>query len=190
MNKYDKNGIYTYNGEDHMFEFKTYLSAGEKVYFVNSISNLLIGENYNSVLRSLLVDFFIIDVFTDVYTSWIYDNEENDGSDIDVLGEMENMVYGTNIVEIVKKNDECGIIEELEKSLDLNIEYRTGIHRNPINESLARLIDAFEKKVGDFNMDGQNLMDAISMLGGISDEFTMSNLLEAYEKSNMYKNGK
>ncbi len=190
MNLYDKTGVYTYNGEDHMFEFKTYLSASEKVYFVNSVSNLLIGENYNSVLRNLLADFFIIDVFTNVDTSWIFAGEEDDNANIDVLGEMENLVYGTNIVEIVKSNDEYGIIEELEGSLDLNIEYRTGIHKNPITESLARLINTFEKKVGDFDMDGQNLMELASVLGGVSDEFTMENLLNAYAKSDMYKNGK
>ena len=187
MNMYDKSGVYVSNGEDFNFKFKTTLCASEKVYFVNSVTDLLIGENYNSVLRNLVFDFFVIDVFTDVDTSWIYIVEDDNDSDVNILGEMESFVYNTNIVDIVRANDEYGVIDELMESLDLNIEYRTGIHKSPIIESIANLINAFERKVNDFDVDAESLIGMANMLGGISGELTADKLLEAYAKSDIYK---
>lgn len=190
MNIYDKTGVYTRNGEEFLFEFKTSLRAGEKVYFINAVSNLLIDDNYNSVLRDLIFDFFIVDVFTNVDTSWAFtneDDEEDDVEKIDVISEMEDLISETNIVEIVTMNAEIGLIDELRNALDLNIEYRTGIHKNPISESLANLINTLDRKIGNFNMDTESMMDMMNMLSGISGELTADKMLEAYSKSDMYK---
>lgn len=185
---YEKSGTYNQNGESIQFSFNTMLRASEKVYFVNSVSELLIGENYNSILRDLLTSFFIIDVFTDVDTSWIYTNTGDDEEyDIDYIAEMEDLVYGTNIVEIVLANIDDSLFQELCNAIDLNIEYRTGIHKNPITESLANLIDTLNRKIGDFS-DMESMAEMMNMFSGIADEFTMDNMIEAYGKSNMYKN--
>ena len=58
-----KLGVYNLNGEDFTFNFKTSLSAIEKVYFVNSVTESLIDDNYNYVLKDLIFDFYIVDVF-------------------------------------------------------------------------------------------------------------------------------
>lgn len=186
-NNYEKSGTYNYNGESISFSFNTILRASEKVYFVNSVSELLVGENYNSILRDLLIGFFIIDVFTDVDVSWIYADTDNEEYGIDYIAEMEDMVYGTNIVEIVLANVDDSLFQELIDAIDLNIEYRTGIHKNPITESLANLINTLDKKIGNFS-DMESIAEMMNVFGGIADEFTMDNMIEAYGKSNMYKN--
>lgn len=186
-NGYEKSGTYNQNGESIPFSFNTMLRASEKVYFVNSVSELLIGENYNSILRDLLTGFFVIDVFTDVDTSWIYADTGDEEDGIDYITEMEDLVYGTNIVEIVLANIGDSLFQELCDAIDLNIEYRTGIHKNPITESLAGLIDTLNKKVGDFS-DMESMAEMMNVFSGIADEFTMDNMIEAYGKSNMYKN--
>ena len=188
-NNYEKSGVYDYNGESIQFSYNTILRASEKVYFVNSVSELMIGDNYNSILRDLLTGFFIIDVFTDVDTSWIYIKDEDEEFDIDYISEMEDLVYGTNIVDIVLAEINDGLFKELCDAIDLNIEYRTGIHKNPITESLASLIDTLNKKIGDFD-DFDSIAEMSGLFGSISDNFTMENLIEAYSKSNMYKNHK
>lgn len=179
-------GAYTLGDESTSFSFKKNLRATEKVYFVNMLSELLIGDNYNSVLRDLLFDFFIIDVFTDIDTSWMY--EQSDGEDyIDYISKIEDLVCDTNIAEIVKANMEDGLLGELLDAVELNIEYRTGIHKNPISESIANLVKTLEKKVGDFNVDMESVTEMMGLLGGISNELTMENMLSAYAKSDMYK---
>lgn len=187
MSDYVKSGVYMRNGKDFSFNFKTSLRASEKAYFVNAVSELLIDDNYNSILRDLIFDFFIIDVFTNVDTSWAYANEEdeNEVEKIDIIGEMEDLVYETNIVEIVMTNAEIGLIDELRNALDLNIEYRTGIHRNMIEESLSGLINTFERKIAD--IDFESIMEMSQILGDISDELTADKILEAYAKSDMYR---
>lgn len=179
-------GTYNFDGESISFSFKKNLRATEKVYFVSMMSELLIGDNYNSVLRDLLFDFFVIDVFTDVDTSWMYE-QSDDEDETDYISKIEDLVCNTNIADIVKSNVEDGLLGELLDAVELNIEYRTGIHRNPISESLASLVKTLDKKIGDFNVDMESVAEMMGLLGGISNELTMENMLSAYAKSDMYK---
>ena len=150
--------------------------------FVNSVTGLLVGDNYNSVIRDLAFDYNVISIFTDVDISKVTD--ENNAIQ-DTLSAMEELVYETNIVEIVKANAVVGIIDELNKAVDDNIEYRTGIHKNPIAESLSNLLNTIESKVSDIDTD--NMMKMAQAISGMSGELTVDKMLEAYSKSDIFK---
>ena len=61
------NGIYAYNGEMKDFTFYTNLSAYDKLRFVSSVVGTVVDEDgYNCVIRDLMTDFYIIDIFSDV----------------------------------------------------------------------------------------------------------------------------
>ena len=180
-----KTGVYTRNGEDFSFEFKTSLSANEKVNFVNLVTDLLVEKNYNYVIKDMFFDFMIVCIFTDdVDVAYILSDE---CTDEEFYNEIENLLEETNAVDIIKKNAEAGLIDDLRQAVDYNVEYRTGIHRNVISESLANLINTVDKKVSGFNVDTESLMGMMDMLGGISGELTADKMLEAYAKSDMYK---
>ena len=179
MNNEVKTGVYTLDGEDTPFAFYTSLNAYRKAQFVNSVSDMLIGDNYNYVIRDLAFDFCIVAIFTDIDTSDVQDADDG-------ITAMEEFVDKFKpVVDIVKANSVDGILDELHKAIDLNVEYRTGIHINPISSSLASLLDTIERKVDDIDLD--SMMNLAQSMAGISGELTTDKLLDAYSKTNIFK---
>lgn len=177
--QYDKFGTYTRNGEEHVFNFKTSLDAADKIYFVNSVTDILVGDNYNYIIRDLVFYYIMVDVFTDVDISYI--NESSD-----VIGEIEKLIKETNIIDVLDENVDIDLIVELSVAVDRNIEYRTGIHKNPIVDSIASLISVVENKIA--NIDIDNAFEMANMLKGISGNLTPEKILEAYANTDVFKN--
>lgn len=175
-----KTGVYTdFNGEEKTFSFYTSLDASDKLAFVNTVTDLLVTENYNYIVKDLMFDFAIIEVFAiDVDTNYITES-------VNPLREIEKLVEETGIVSIVKLNAEDGVIEALEKAVEINVEYRTGIHRNPIVESLSNLLDSLESKLN--NIDFEDLMGVAQLLTGASDQLNPESIVDAYANSDVFK---
>ena len=185
MNGFNKIGSYEVDGVNKNFNFKTSLSTYEKLSFVNNVTSLVAGDNYYSLVKDLFFDFVLISTFTDVE---IYDYEDNKEDAKVVINKAEYWVNKTNIVSVVKENVDYGVIEELEKAVDDNIEYRTGIHKNPFSpiiESLSSLLNTVESKLDNVDIDG--MMKMAEVINGISGELTPEKMLEAYSKSDMFK---
>ena len=72
MMKEMKNGVFTYKDESYNFDFKTSLSAYDKMIFVKTVvDNIVSKDGYDVVIRDLIFDFVIIEVFTNIDTSFI-----------------------------------------------------------------------------------------------------------------------
>lgn len=173
-------GTYIRGEENIKFVFKTYLTTSEKAKFVSSVTNVLIEDNYLSVLRNLFFDYYIVAMFTDVDMNIDFDDES-----IDVIDEIENFLDETNIVDIVRANLDDELINELNEAIDVNIEYRTGIHRNILNDALVGLINTLERKLDNFDMG--NAMKMVEAFGGITGDFTPENIVDAYMKTDIAK---
>lgn len=172
-------GTYIRGEETHTFEFTTDLSDAEKLKFINSVSNLLVdGENYNFIIRDLLFDFFLIDVMTEINLSDLKDSTV-------FIYEVEQFLEETNIVDIIKANVKFGLIEELNNAIDLNVQYKTGIHPNPLNEALSSLVSTLERKLDSFDMSGA--MEMASKFSGMTEDFTPENIVKAYLQTDMHK---
>ena len=161
------------------FNFYTNLRKSEKASFVNTVTDTLVGANYNYILRDMIFDFQIICTFTDVDVSDILESPTS-------LVKIEDLLEDTNIVDIVKANVEEGLIEELNKAVDLNIEYRTGVHRNSFEDALTKLINTIEKKVND--VDTSSMMELAEKLSVVSGDITPERIVEAYSKTDTFKN--
>lgn len=174
-----KTGVYTIDDKDTPFAFYTSLNAYRKSQFVVSVSNILVGDNYNCVIRDLAFDFCIVAIFTDIDTSDVQDADDG-------ITAMEEFVEKFKpVIDIVKENVEDGVLDELNAAIDLNIEYRTGIHINPISSSIANFIDTIERKVD--GIDLNSMMDLAQSMACISDELTADKLLDAYAKTDIFK---
>lgn len=175
-----KTGVYVYNGEDFEFNFVTSIPASMKINFVDSVVDALVddnGKNYNSIIRDLIFDFYIVVGMTDVDVTDIVNNGNVDA--------IEEFINDTNIVEIVKANAEKGFIQALSDAVDVNLEYRTGVKIDPISKALASLLNTIENKIPEFDID--EIMSASEILSNISGELNAENLLEAYSKSDIFK---
>lgn len=173
-----KTGAYTYKNESIPFNFYTELRAVDKIKFINAVCDTLIDTNYYSVIRDLVFDFQIVNVFTDVVVPELQDSP----SPISII---EEFLDDTNIVEIVKANVDKKLIAELEKAVDENIEYRTGIHKNTLEDALTSLLHTVEQKINDVDTEG--MMEMAMKLNSISDELTPERILQAYSETDMFK---
>lgn len=179
MNRIVKTGVYVRNGESHNFNFYTTLSAIDKIRFINTVTNTLVDDNYYSFLKNMIFDISLIHIFSDVDVSDIMTSNN-------AISEIENFLDETNIVDIIKSNIDSYVIDELNNCVDLAIEYRTGIHKNPIAESLSNLLNTIEKKVS--SVDTDKMMEMAQVISGMSGELTPDKMLEAYSKSDLFKN--
>lgn len=178
-----RTGAYTHINKDidetYSFDFCTDLSSADKLKFVNSVVSILVDENYyNSIIRDLIFDYYIVKIFTTV------DTEKLDKSPT-FLNDVEQFLDETNIVEIVKANAFPTLFDELNKAIDLNIQYLTGIHPSPIADSIASLLSAIEKKINEVDLD--SMMDMAKTFAGMTGELTPESVINAYLASDAHK---
>lgn len=174
-----KTGVYTIDGKDNPFAFYTSLNAYRKSQFVVSVCNTLVGDNYNYVLDDLVFDYFIVAIFTDIDVSEVQKSDNG-------ISAMEEFVDKFKpVIDTVKANAVDGVLDELRNAIDLNIEYRTGIHINPISSSLANLLDNLNNKFSGFDLD--KLMEIAEPMSKIAGELTPEKMLDAYAKTNIFK---
>ena len=187
MIKETKQGTYIYGEESCTFTFATDLSVSEKLIFVNSVVDTVVDENnYNSIIKDLMMDYVTIKVFTDVNTSFLKSVDEHGNvttdTDVDLL---EEFLLETNIVDIVKANAFPTLFDELNDAVDKAIEYKTGIHPNPLNEALSSLLSTIERKLDTYDM--SEAMGMASKFLGMTEDFTPENIVNAYLQTDVHK---
>lgn len=185
MMKEMKNGVFTYNDVSYNFNFKTSLSAHDKQIFVKTVVDNIVSDNYyDVVIKDLIFDFIIIEVFTNIDTSFI-NMKDDDGDEISPIILIEHFLDETNVVDIVKANMEPGLLNELNSAVDLNVQYLTGICVNPLNEAVANLVSTIEKKIGEIDLDSMTGM--AQKLIGMTEDFTLDNIVNAYMNSDVHR---
>ena len=137
---FEKNNIYTKNGIEYTFSYNTNISTVDKVKFVNTVTGYLVGNNFNFIAKDLFFDFGLISIFTDYDVSYIYDSNNS-------ISEIEQLLNETNIAEIVKADMADSLLAELHEAVDLNIEYKTGIHKDIIKDEIAQILKLVESKM-------------------------------------------
>lgn len=173
-----KFGTYIKGEDTFNFNFYTDLSAANKLKFTNSVVDVLIDDKYyNSVIRNLIFDFYIIDIMTDVDI----DELKNSAT---LIEDIEQFLDETNIVDIVKENAVPSLFDELNKAVDNSVAYLTGIHPNPINEALSSLISTIEKKINEVDLN--SMMDMAKTFAGITGELTPESIVNAYIASDTH----
>ena len=186
MNEFIKTGYYEADGMTNSFNFKTSLSTYEKLSFVSNVTGLVVGDDYYSLAKDLFFNFMIVTMFTDIE---IYDYEDNRDDAKVVINKADFWVNETNVVDIVKSNMDYGLLEELQKAVEDNIEYKTGIHKNPfypVFDSLSKLLDTVENKLANVDVDG--MMEMANVISGLTGELTPEKMLDAYANSDIFKN--
>jgi len=180
-----KIGAYTFNDKPYEFEFATDLSAYRKSMFVNYVVNSIIDEDrYDSIVRDIIFDFGLVAICTNIDTSFI-NRRDDEGNPINPIIFIEQFLDETNVVEIVKENMEVGVIAELYNAVEKSIEYRTGIHPNPLNDALASLLSTLEKKID--GLDTSSMMAMAQKFAGMTEKLTPDSVVKAYVDSDIHK---
>lgn len=172
-------GTYFKGEEAYGFNFYTNIGAANKLKLVNSVVDILVSDTkYNSIIRDLVFDFYVIDIFSDIDTKELKESPF-------FVNDVEQFLEETNIVDVIKVNMEIGLLEELNKAVDLAIEYRTGIHPSPLSDALASLLSTLEKKVNEIDLG--SAMSMAQKFVGMTGELTPESLINAYMNSDTHK---
>ena len=166
--------IDTKTNKETLFTFKTNINVKDKIQFVSDVTALMIGENYFSFLKDLIFDFEIINIFTDIDVSEIFNAA-------DAIGEIENIVTNTKIVEIVKSNVDNAILDELKIAVNSNIEYKTGVHNNIIEDSIVQLLSSIKSKID--SIDTETVLQMAEVLSTLGNNVTSEGIVNAYANS-------
>lgn len=177
---YDKNGIYNNNGIEIPFNFNTSLRMIEKMEFVSSVVDIVVGNNFYNFLKDFIFNFEIITMFTDIDVSNIINPENTEAIDM-----IEDLLNNTNVVEIVKANMEDGLLDELIKAVNDAIEYRTGIQEDYFKKGLISLINTIENKISDIDI--ENMADSIQKFTKMTEGMTPEKMIDAYIASDAFK---
>lgn len=172
MMKDYKRGVYTDFALDEAVEFHycTKLNTSEKIKFINNVMEFIVGTYYYPMLRDIIFDYAIIQYFTDIR----FDEDLN-------VDQIEQLLNTTNIVDIVKMDMEDGLYDELRRAIDMNIEYKTGVHMNRIEAAVESLLDAVKDKVA--NVDPTKVMNLAEQLSHVNDRLTADDMIQAYVKN-------
>lgn len=166
--------IDTKTNKETLFTFKTNINVKDKIQFVSDVTALMVSENYFSFLKDLIFDFEIINVFTDIDVSEILNAA-------DAIGEIENIVTNTKIVEIVKSNVDNAILDELKIAVNSNIEYKTGVHNNIIEDSIVQLLSSIKNKID--SIDTETVLQMAETLSTLGNNVTSEGIVNAYANS-------
>ena len=160
------------------FQYCTELNLQEKVDFINGVLQVLFQNNYYySILKQKVFDFMLINFFTNV----IKNEEEFDLT----LIKMDDIVINTTIIDVIYDKVDKNLIQELYDAIEVNIEYKTGIHKDELSTTFSNLLKELNDKVS--NLDIENLVSSLSKLGDISNNATLDKILDAYTKTDAYK---
>ena len=180
--KFDRNDTYVKDGAEYSFNFCTSIGAIDKMSFVNDVVELIADGTYEYVIRDLMFDYMLINTFTDIDCGEI--NECENGKI--AISMIEDLVCNTTIVDIVKANIVPGLLEELNKAIDYNIEYRTGIRIDHISDAVASLINQITMKIESYDVDA--FSDVAKLFSGLdASGFNVDSLLSAYANSDVFK---
>lgn len=167
------------------FDFATDLSAYRKIMFVNYVVNSIVEDDgYNSIVKDLIFDFYLVRVLTNIDTSFINQKDDEDNS-INPIVFIEQFLEETNVVDIVKANMVDGLLDELNKAVDKSIEYKTGIHPSPLNDALTSLVNTLEKKVKEYDMSGA--MEMVQKFVSMTEDLNVDSVVNTYINNNMHK---
>lgn len=179
IKEYD--GMTTYvsaNGVDIEFNYCYDIPMSQKIAFVDSVVNPVVGDDYYyPMIKDIMFDFRMIQFFTDIDTDVV------DGDD--VIDQIVEFLESTNAADVVKVSVNFGVIQELYEAVDKAIEYKTGIHPSPIADGISSILNTLEQKFAGIDMDAMTGMAKVfSKLQG---DITPDKMLEAYANSDVFK---
>lgn len=150
------------------------ISIKRKLSFINFVVNNVVTENqYNLVLKNIIINIGLIKYFSDVDISDILSSE-------DFIDEFEEFEENTDLIAVLKTEINLTEFLDMIDCINKQIEYKTGIHENEITNAISSLLNKLEQKLDTIDLD--NIVQIGNVLSSVSDELTMDKLVDAYSK--------
>lgn len=174
------------DGEELEYSYWTDISALNKSMLVRTVVELVVNDGfYDGLLRDVFFKQAIIAAFTDVEMGVPDENSTSKMINTSTIEKVESFVEQSGIAETVMANMKPGVLSSIIKSIDENIEYKTGVQQHGLEKSLTELIERLTEKVN--AMDVGSLNDVLGKVAAMQGDFTPEKVLDAYMSTDMFK---
>ena len=180
IKEYDGMTTYTNvrNGVTTEFNYCYDIPMSQKIAFVNSVVNPVVGDDYYyPMIKDIMFEFRMIQFFTDIDTDVV------DGDD--VIDQIVKFLESNDAADVVKVSVNFDVVQGLYDAVDKAIEYKTGIHPSPIADGIASILKMAEEKLSDIDVSSANAMAKV--FGNMQGNITPDKMLEAYANSDVFK---
>ena len=149
--------------KEYEYTYKTDLNIKEKAEFVVFVTNRIISEHYNKVMYDFVFDLALIQMFTDIDIKNTILGIEDDIDDWEYIFALQRFMSKTTVLSEIKDGIKLGLLDELKEAVDCNIEYKTGVRPNRIEEAVLGLIDLITAKVKETEINVSDVKKNIEM---------------------------
>lgn len=180
IKEYDGMTTYTNvrNGATTEFNYCYDIPMSQKIAFVDSVVNPVVGDDYYyPMIKDIMFEFRMIQFFTDIDTDVV------DGDD--VIDQIVKFLESNDAADVIKVSVNFDVVQGLYDAVDKAIEYKTGIHPSPIADGIASILKMAEKKLYSIDVDSANAMAKV--FGNMQGNITPDKMLEAYANSDVFK---
>lgn len=176
-----------FTGKEHEYSYWTDISTTQKALFAQFVVGAIVTDDfYNGLLKDMIVKRTIIALFTDVPIGSKEDEDFTDDMiDVGTIEKSEIFVEQSGIVETVMEHMKPGVMAPILKSIDDNIEYKTGIQQHGFEKSVTELVEKLTEKVSAMDVDSLNTV--LGKVASMQGDFTPENVLNAYMGTDMFK---
>ena len=174
-------GVYHRGDEEIAFAYKNDMPIGMKVAFIDSVVDVVAGDDYYyPILKDLIFDFQLVNVLTNIEV-----DIEDGLTNMQQLNAIEEFMNGCDIADVLKINLDIDMLMELYEGVNRAIEYKTGIHPSPIADGIASILKVAEDKMRGFDMN--SVSDLAGVFSKMQGDITPEKMLEAYANSDVFK---
>lgn len=159
---YNMTGQFTYKDETYDVKYTDTLTTFEKLQFINNTVSWVVGEDYRPILKRFAYRYNLC-LLSDVDFNQFVSADEN-GSNV---AELIEFIDNTDLPDIIEAELDMAVVDELKENIDLDIEYRTGIHRDSISSAISDLINKFSKKMDEVLT--PDTLDALTKIASMAD---------------------
>lgn len=159
---YNMTGQFTYKDETYDVKYTDTLTTFEKLQFINNTVSWVVGEDYRPILKRFAYRYNLC-LLSDVDFNQFVSADENGNN----IAELIEFIDNADLPDMIEAELDTAVVNELKENIDLDIEYRTGIHRDSISSAVSDLINKFSKKMDEVLT--PDALDALTKIASMTD---------------------
>lgn len=148
---------------EYEYTYKTDLSLKEKAEFVVLVTNKVVSEHYNKMMYNFVFDLELIRMFADIDIEKTVLGIDENADDWEHIFALQRFMTETTVLSEIKDGIRPGLLDELKEAVDYNIEYKTGIHHNRVEDAIMGLIDLLSEKVKSLAIDSDSAKKIVEL---------------------------
>ena len=149
MDNKTEHGVYTIDNEVTDYHYTSYIGTAAQVNFVKAVTEMIIGGGeYIPLLKEPLFNYVLLSVFTDIDLTKFVDDDGD--LLIDDFVEFDTVSGVSAKLKLLIDSD---MLYQIQTSLDTNLAYKTGLHKDDMTDAVVELVKILGDKINSIGKD-------------------------------------